>query len=122
MGVNNMTYKSIERDSRRSKRVKRYLKRRKALIVCLVITLFVCFASFDVSANSNKNGTENNKTKVFVTYEVKNGDNLWSIAKECCKLEYYSSYEKYIDEVISINHIQREKIFAGCCLTIPDYI
>lgn len=104
------------------KSIRRSLKRRRALIICLVITLFVCYASFDVSANSNKNNNQEALSKVFVTYEVKSGDNLWSIAKECCNISYYTSYEKYIDEVVAINHIKGGKIYAGNKLTIPEYV
>lgn len=105
---------------RNNHRRARKLVRRRALILCLVITFFVCFASINVSAKSTHN-TVKNKEKVFVSYEVKSGDNLWTIAKECCDTDYYNSYEKYIDEVVTINKIQGEKITAGCSITLPVY-
>ena len=114
---------NTKRVSRRRKAspVSRFFRRRGALVLCLIVIAFVALSSITVSATASKSGN-NAEKKVYSSYMVQQGDNLYSIAKENCDLSQYGSYEKYIKEIEEINHIQADKIVAGRNITIPRYI
>lgn len=106
---------------RRMSPVERFFRRRGALVLCLVVVLFVALTSITVSARTSK-ATGNAEKKIYTSYTVRRGDNLYSIAKEHCDLSQYGSYEKYIKEVEEINHIQADRITAGYAITIPKFV
>jgi|GEM_PF-2430852 len=101
----------------------RFIRRRGALVLCLVVALFVGFSSIAMTSRVNASDKATITTKkVYVSYKVKTGDNLNAIAKEYCDLNHYSSYDDFIREVEDINHINADKIVAGHNITIPNYV
>lgn len=106
----------------RNKRRKRVFKRR-ALMLVVFVCCFVLFSSINAFANSSDEPVVNKTTtKTFISYEIKSGDNLHTVAKEFCDLSHYKSYEEYILEIEKINHINSNNIVAGRSITIPKYI
>lgn len=59
--------------------------------------------------------------KYFTSIQIERGDSLWSIAEEYGDEVHYESYEEYITEVKSINHLKDDEIVAGQYLIIPYY-
>lgn len=57
--------------------------------------------------------------KSFLSFEVKEGDTLTSIAAEYAISE--AEYSDYMEEVKSINNLKDDTIHAGCYLMIPIY-
>ena len=106
---------------RRKSPVERFFRRRGALVLCLAVVLFVALTSITVSARTSK-ATGSAEKKIYTSYTVQKGDNLYSIAKANCDLSQYGSYEKYIKEVEEINHIQADRITAGYAITIPKFV
>ena len=81
-------------------------------LVCIVLSVAVlpAFAGAAVP-----------REKCYSSYEILPGDSLWSIAAEYSCPEYSDS-EKFIREVMSINHItDADSIHAGAYLVVPYY-
>lgn len=119
---NNRRVKSNRNKSNRNKRIMRKIFGRRALIMCITIIIIVCFASFNVSANTSKrNNPVEEAKKQFVSYQIQSGDNLYSIARDYCDTSYYSSYEEFINEVIKINKLRDDNIIQGRNLILPVF-
>lgn len=92
-----------------------------ASICAVIISILIvfCISGMDTNARSINDHPE---YKYFMSYELKYGDSLWSIAESHMDNDYYMSIEDYIDEVCVINSITAESpLIAGTNLIIPYY-
>lgn len=90
--------------------------------VLLIIGCSCGFGSFFSSAHGNSE-EEPVEYKYYKSVEIREGDSLWSIAKEYMGSEYESVYE-YMDELADINHIEAyemDELREGDYLTIAYY-
>ena len=102
-------------------RIKREWKRRLvflslSLLLGTVFALTAGIFSKDIKA-------ENNDTlhKYYTTYYVEPGDSLWMIADSNYELGY-DNHTEYINEVISINHLDSaDDLLSGDSIIIPYY-
>ena len=93
--------------------------RRRVIYLAVVFLLTVGIAiSFRVIVSCAK--AEEECYKYYTRIEVKQGTTLWSIAEEY-KGDHYKKAQNYIDEVIRINHLSGDSIYAGQHLVIPYY-
>lgn len=93
-------------------------KRRLVLFIILLGALAIALHAF-----SMKNSTiqaQGTRQKQFTSIKVKQGESLWTIAKEHMG-EEYDSVNDYIDEVCETNHIYDGKITDGMYIVIPYY-
>ncbi len=109
-------YKNYQRKMRREREL-----RRKYLFAALsFVVILVCV--FSLKSITSKAVDESDIIyKYFKTYEVANDDTLWSIAKEHIDYEYYDDVNEYIDEVVSINHLNGDTILYGQSIIIPYF-
>ncbi len=98
-------------------------KRRKAARLAAALIAVILIGNFALSIRSfaNERNGEAASYKYYRTYTVESGDSLRRIAKENMS-EHYSSVDKYVSEVVSINHIvSASDIYTGQTLIIPYY-
>ena len=106
---------------RKQDRIKRTWKRR-LYITSFSFVLGIIFA-FSAGIFCKDIKAENNEQlhKYYTSYELETGDSLWSIAASYSNLGY-NDYSEYINEVISINHLDdADDIISGETLIIPYY-
>lgn len=117
-------YGKTTRSKRRSRR--RSSGSRIRLFVVLSLLVILLFGLNSITVNADTSGSnvhpETAVTKVYTSYTVQDGDNMYTIAKKYCNLNHYRDYDEYITEVENINHILASKIYAGKNITIPKYI
>lgn len=99
---------------------KREVRRNMILLIVsfLFIVLCVCFIS-TFSAQAQDANTRVSY-KYFKSIYIKEGDSLWSIAKEYAD-EHYSSKASYITEVKRMNSLESDSIKTGSYLIVPYY-
>ena len=78
--------------------------------VILVLACSFGFGSFFSSAHGNEQPL-NVDYKYYKSIEIQKGDSLWSIA-ETYMNDKYDSVHEYIDELVSINNMNANKIDA----------
>ena len=77
-----------------------------------VVTIFA-YSSFALAHDTSE--------KYYESVLVEEGDTLWSLAGEYSDF-HYDSYEEYIREVRTINHLCEDSlIHEGCYLVLPYY-
>lgn len=109
-------YRNYQRKIHRQRELHRkYLL--AVLSVALVLICAITFKSFTSKAVEETDVTY----KYFKSFEVSNGDTLWSIAKEYIDYSYYDDINEYIEEVVSINHLEDDTIMYGQCIVIPYF-
>lgn len=95
------------------------MKKSKTLMMLsfmgLIILLTVMLSTTIFGEDSR---IEKNPTKTYLTIQVNANDTLWSIADEYMNDDYYD-HETYINEVVSINRIKNNVIYAGSSITVP---
>lgn len=108
------------------RRVNNRIRRRRELIqhititvlsVCLIIAMALIFGSLKSEASGKP---EDRLYKSFTAVEVSYGDSLYSLAREYV-CEDMNDIESFINEVIYINNINDDKIYAGSTLIIPVF-
>lgn len=86
----------------------------------LMLGLGLTIKEFIVS-NASDYTLLQNYTKCYKSIRINDGDTLWSIASEFIQTQRYT-YESYIEEIKSINHIDdSDTLKAGAYITIPYY-
>lgn len=94
-----------------------YLTRLITLGAVLVIALIIVIAGNSV-ASAQSSTPE--KTKMYMSIDIKDGDTLWDIAEEYADPAYYTISE-YVEELKSMNGLNRDTIHAGNSLVIAYY-
>lgn len=111
-----------KRNRRKGKRKNTFLSGIISLLLVIICSCF--FGSFFSSAHDDKSSEESStKVKYYTSIEIKKGDSLWKIAEDHITNEY-ESINEYIEELISINHIDMtssDMIQEGDYLTIAYY-
>lgn len=59
--------------------------------------------------------------KYYTSVQIEPGDTLWTLADRYADKEHYVSQDQYIAEVMSMNHLDDENIYAGNYLILPYY-
>lgn len=110
-----------ERRIRRNKYRRRRELRRHIMISILTLctVIILAFNIFSIKTNA-KVASEVPEIKYYTSIMVKSGDTLWTIAAEYMG-EHYKSKSDYIEEVMRINALRDETIYAGHHIVIPYY-
>ena len=88
------------------------------IISLLSVCFFLYFGDRVVKAQESANDIQ------YKVVEIKNGDSLWSIAKENMDNTNDSGFiniYKYIHEIKRCNNMKSNQINAGCYLMVPYY-
>lgn len=85
--------------------------------ICITITLALGIFSIKTSA---KDTSEVIEIKYYTSITVADGDTLWTIANKYMG-NHYDSANDYIEEVVNMNSLTNETIYAGQHLVIPYY-
>ncbi len=107
----------------RNNRIRRRKEMRKnfllfVMTLCLIATASVAVSSFRSNA---KNDADKQAYKYYKSIVVSDSDTLWSIAEEYMDEEHYSSVYEYIREVMRINSLVGDAIYADAHLIVPYY-
>ncbi len=105
----------------RNNRIRRKRELRKnfllfGITLCLTIVCSVAVNSFCSSA---KNNAGDISCKYYKSITVSDSDTLWSIAEEYMDTEQYGSISEYIREVMQINSLTSDTIYADRHLIVP---
>lgn len=83
-----------------------------AAAVMLMFLMNVVLSSSLIQGDMDVSG------KGYISVTVHSEDTLWSIAESYMNVDYYT-YESFIDEVIAMNRIDADTIYAGQEILIP---
>jgi hypothetical protein len=96
--------------------------RRKCALAAGTSLLFISMAFSLCSGISNANtNIPQPSYKYYTSRMVEYGDTLWSIALNHADRKHYGTPRDYIQEVMRINHLEKEDLRAGQYLIIPYY-
>lgn len=107
----------------RNNRIRRRREMRKnfilfVLTLCLIITTSVAVSSF----RSNAKGDPAKETyRYYKSITVSERDTLWSIAETYMDEMHYDSIQDYINDVMYINNLKNDAIYADAHLIVPYY-
>lgn len=86
---------------------------------------FICIVIFGVNRMISRAGDVKEEDLSFKYYRnicVEQGETLTSIARTYADQAYYKSYDKYVQEVVYMNHLEdADDIREGAYLIIPYY-
>lgn len=102
-------------------RRRREMRRNFFLLVMtffLIVTTSIAVSSFRSSA---KNDPARENTKYYKSIVVSDSDTLWSIAEDYMDETHYGSINEYIREVMQINRLTSDAIYADAHLIVPYY-
>lgn len=107
----------------RNNRIRRRREMRKnfllfVMTLCLIVTTSLAVSSFRSNA---KNDASKETSKYFKSIVVSDSDTLWSIAETYMDEEHYDSVYEYIREVMRINNLKNDAIYADAHLIVPYY-
>lgn len=107
----------------RNNRIRRRREMRKnfllfVMTLCLIVTTSVAVSSFRSNA---KNDASKETYKYYKSIVVSESDTLWSIAEDYMDEEHYESVYEYIREVMQINGLTNDAIYADAHLIVPYY-
>lgn len=100
---------------RRRRRESNRIKLFAILLISAVVLLYIINVALGLS---NIKGDVDVSNKGYIAIVVHNEDTLWTIADEYMNDHYYD-HESFIDEVVEINHIRSNQIYAGEQIMIP---
>ncbi len=101
-----------------SRRRRKQENRIKLIAVGIVLAILITYIFNIVLANSSIQGGIDISDKGYITVTVEANDTLWTLAQKYMNDDYYD-IETYVNEVVLMNHIQQDQIFAGEQLLIP---
>lgn len=107
----------------RNNRIRRRREMRKNFLLlimtfCLIFTTSIAISSFHSSA---KNDPSQEAAKYYKSIVVSDSDTLWSIAENYMDEAHYGSIYEYIREVMQINSLTDDAIYADAHLIVPYY-
>ncbi len=103
--------KNLIRAKKRAFQLQMYLVFAISMFTSLVIILMV--------ATNKPASAADYLDKMYTSYEVQQGDTLYSIAKK--NILGYEDINEYVAEVMFINHLPSHRIIEGSNLIIPYY-
>ena len=92
------------------------LDRRRITFIGGVVVLALILVLLGTSVASAKD-IDNSKPKYYTSITIESGDTLWSIAEKYMYDEY-DSVEEYVNEIIKINGLKSDTLYAGNNLVI----
>ncbi len=96
--------------------------RRKFILAGIALMLILAFAlSYHALISQANTDMEDISYKYFTSVQIQVGDTLWSLADRYADEVHYASQEQYITEVMAINHMTDDAIYAGNYLILPYY-
>lgn len=114
-----MSERRIRNNKRRRERELRRHIFLSVLTLCIAVAFAFCISSIDTAA---KDSSETIEIKYYTSITVSNGDTLWAIAAEHMgEGEHYATVSEYIAEVMRMNNLDNETLYAGQHLIIPYY-
>ncbi len=102
---------------KRTRQIYRHVISSACFIFAIAAICSINFFMINAKASSQQ---ETPVYKYYTSVTVEAGETLWDIAGIYMSDEF-SSVQKYIDEVKSINHLTNNKIYAGEELIVPYY-
>ena len=107
----------------RNNRIRRRQEMRRNFLLlvmtfCLIITASIAVSSF---RSNVKNAPSQETSKHYESIVVSDSDTLWSIAEEYMDETHYGSIYEYIREVMQINSLTNDAIYADAHLIVPYY-
>lgn len=107
----------------RNNRIRRRREMRKnfllfVMTLCLIVTTSIAVSSFRSDAKNDESGES---YKYYKSIVVSDSDTLWSIAETYMDAEHYESIYEYIREVMQINSLTNDAIYADAHLIVPYY-
>lgn len=121
--MNQATY-IYERDLRNHQRkLRRQKEIRRVFILAGIAVVLVLVFTLSYHALLSQANTELGDVsyKYFTSVQIEPGDTLWTLADRYADKEHYVSQDQYIVEVMSMNHLDDENIYAGNYLILPYY-
>ena len=88
------------------------------MTLCLIVTTSIAVSSFRSNA---KNDPARETCKYFKSIVVSDSDTLWSIAETYMDEAHYESVQEYVREVMRINSLKNDAIYADAHLIVPYY-
>ncbi len=92
------------------------LDKRRISFIGGVVVIALILVILGTSVASAKD-IDNSKPKYYTSITIESGDTLWSIAEEYMYDEY-DSVEEYVNELIKINGLTSDKLYAGNNLVV----
>lgn len=107
----------------RNNRIRRRREMRKNLLLfvmtlCLIVTTSVAVSSFRSNAKSDP---ARETYRYYKSITVSERDTLWSIAETYMDEMHYDSIQDYIGDVMRINNLKNDAIYADAHLIVPYY-
>ncbi len=113
--------RNIGRPSKRTLSRIRAAKRLGIFLTGFAVTLFVLFLTICLNKEPVEASDGIEYVKDYICIEVKDGDSLWSLAKEY-KTEGFTSLERLVAEMEEVNGIQKDTLLKpGNKLMVPCY-
>lgn len=107
----------------RNNRIRRRREMRKnfllfVMTLCLITATSIAVSSFRSDA---KTDPSRETSKYYKSIVISDSDTLWSIAETYMDEEHYGSVPEYIREVMRINRLTNDAIYADAHLIVPYY-
>lgn len=107
----------------RNNRIRRSRELRKnfllfVMTLCLIVTTSVAVGSFRSNA---KNDPAKETYRYYKSITVSERDTLWTIAERYMDEMHYDSIQDYINDVMYINNLKNDAIYADAHLIVPYY-
>lgn len=124
MATNRTNIQDIRSERRiRNNRIRRRREMRKnfllfVMTLCLIVTTSMVVCSFRSNA---KTDPAKEMQRYYKSITVSERDTLWSIAKTYMDETHYDSVQDYIDDVMHINNLRNDAIYADAHLIVPYY-
>lgn len=107
----------------RNNRIRRRREMRKNFLLFMMTFFLITTVSITVSSfrSNAKNDPSQEASKYYKSITVSDSDTLWSIAEEYMDEIHYGSIYEYIREVMQINSLTSDAIYADAHLIVPYY-
>ncbi len=94
---------------------------RFAVVSIVLITLFLSFICGSVIVKAGNDRASSNERLYYTSIVINEGDTLWNIASEHVDYSHYSSVYEYMNEIIDLNNLESDQIYAGKRILITYY-
>lgn len=119
--MKNNYYREYNRREQYYKRTAVVYRERLLITVICIIAFMFSLILFNHKTNAANFSSDNSSVKMYKSITIFSGDTFESIANAYMSNEY-SSVNKYINEVLSINGMNSEsKLIAGNNIIVPYY-
>lgn len=100
------------------RRRRRQENRIKLVATLIAVAILLTFVFNILLSGSKVHGDVDVQGKGYITITVHANDTLWSIAEEYMNKDFYT-FDSFIEEVSSMNHIEPSEIYAGEQIVVP---